>query len=229
MREIVFDTETTGLDPKAGHRLVEIGCVELFNRMPTGETFHHYINPERSMPEDAYRIHGISDEMLADKPKFSVIAEAFVAFIGDAPLVAHNANFDMNFINAELGIAGMPPIPGDRAVDTVAIARRKFPGSPASLDALAKRFDIDLSARDKHGALLDASILAAVYLELMGGREPGLHLATDGGRRVDEAATAVATVTRERREPRPHGPTEAELAAHAGFLDEAVKDPIWRR
>ncbi|MEQ9640703.1 MAG: DNA polymerase III subunit epsilon [Alphaproteobacteria bacterium] len=229
MREIVFDTETTGLDPKAGHRLVEIGCVELFNRMPTGETFHHYVNPERSMPEDAFRIHGIGDDMLADKPKFAAVAPAFVDFIGDAPLVAHNASFDMNFINAELTIAGLAPIPVDRAVDTVAIARRKFPGSPASLDALAKRFDIDLSARDKHGALLDASILAAVYLELMGGREPGLHLAADGGRRVDHQAIAAAAVPREARAPRPHAPSAAELAAHAMFLDNAVKDPIWRR
>ena len=229
MRQVVLDTETTGLEVEKGHRIIELGCVELVNRRRSQRHFHVYVNPERDIDEGAREVHGISNQMLADKPKFSVIAEAFVAFIGDAPLVAHNANFDMNFINAELGIAGMPPIPGDRAVDTVAIARRKFPGSPASLDALAKRFDIDLSARDKHGALLDASILAAVYLELMGGREPGLHLATDGGRRVDEATAAVATVTRERREPRPHGPTEAELAAHAGFLDEAVKDPIWRR
>jgi DNA polymerase-3 subunit epsilon len=160
------------------------------------------------------------------KPKFADIAGDFLAFVGDAPLVAHNASFDLNFINAELVMAGRPPLPAEQAVDTVAIARRKFPGSPASLDALAKRFNIDLSAREKHGALLDASILAAVYLELMGGREPGLHLATSDGK---PTAAAGTTIRRPARPARPHAASTDELAAHANFLDTAVTDPIWRR
>ena len=224
MREIVLDTETTGLDPKAGHRLVEIGCIELINRLPTSNQFHRYVDPEMPMPEDAYRIHGIDDAMLAGKPKFRDIAADFLAFVGDAPLVAHNASFDLNFINAELASAGHAALPGDRAVDTVAIARRRFPGSPASLDALARRFNIDLSAREKHGALLDASILAAVYLELMGGREPGLHLATSDGR---PTTTVAAQIQRPVRPPRPYAASPEELAAHLAFLETAVKDPIW--
>lgn len=226
MREIVLDTETTGLDPKAGHRVVEIGCIELINRLPTSNTFHRYVNPERSMPEDAYRIHGIGDDMLADKPKFAAIAGDFLAFVGDAPLVAHNASFDLGFLNAELARLEIAPLPDERAVDTVAIARRKYPGAPASLDALARRFNVDLSQREKHGALLDASILAAVYLELMGGREPGLHLATSDG---VATVAAAAIIERPVRPPRPHVPSEAELAAHAAFLSQAVKDAIWLR
>jgi DNA polymerase-3 subunit epsilon len=226
MREIVLDTETTGLDPKAGHRVVEIGCIELINRLPTGRTFHHYVDPERPMPEDAYRVHGIGDDMLAGRPKFAEVAADFLAFVGDAPLVAHNASFDLGFLNAELALAGLPPLLSERTVDTVALARRKYPGAPASLDALAKRFDVDLSQREKHGALLDASILAAVYLELMGGREPGLHLAASDGL---PTAAAYAATERPVRQARPHTPTPAELAAHAAFLAASVNDAIWLR
>ncbi|RMF09710.1 MAG: DNA polymerase III subunit epsilon, partial [Alphaproteobacteria bacterium] len=174
MREIVFDTETTGLDPAQGDRLVEIGCVELYNLVPTGKTFHVYINPERDMPQAAYEVHGLSEAFLRDHPVFAEVAADFLDFIGDATLVAHNAEFDMKFINAELTRLGFPPIGNDRVIDTLAIARRNFPGSPATLDALCKRFGIDNSARTKHGALLDAELLADVYLELRGGRQVGL-------------------------------------------------------
>lgn len=223
MREIVLDTETTGLDPAAGHRLVEIGCVELINYMPTGRTFHCYINPERDMPEEAAAVHGLTEAFLADKPVFSELVESFVAFIGDAPLVIHNAAFDMKFINAELARHGYPALPSERAVDTLALARQRYPGAQASLDALCRRFDIDLSARDKHGALLDAELLAAVYLELRGGREPGLGLAAERRPVVEDLTIRrPATV----RPPRPHAPSEAELAAHAAFVAR-LTDPLW--
>ncbi|MEK9725249.1 MAG: DNA polymerase III subunit epsilon, partial [Rhodospirillaceae bacterium] len=181
MREIVLDTETTGLDPKSGHRIVEIGCIEIVNQVPTGETFHQYVNPERDMPDGAFQVHGLSEEFLSDKPVFAKIAADFLAFVGDSNLVIHNAAFDMGFINAELEATGREPLAMERAIDTVSMARRKFPGAPASLDALCKRFQIDNSNRQLHGALLDAGLLAEVYLELIGGRQRGLGLAGPGG------------------------------------------------
>jgi len=172
MREIVLDTETTGLDPHEGHRIVEIGAVEIFNGLPTGRTYHQYFNPQRNMPAEAFAVHGLGDDFLKDKPVFADIANDFVTFIGDAQLVIHNASFDMKFINAELSWINKTPIPLNKAIDTLQIARKKFPGSPASLDALCRRFNIDNSARTLHGALLDSEILAEVYLELSGGRQP---------------------------------------------------------
>jgi DNA polymerase-3 subunit epsilon len=222
MREIVVDTETTGLDP-ADHRIVEIGCVELFNHVATGKEFHAYINPERDMPAEAEAVHGLSGAFLADKPVFSALADEFVAFVGDAPLIAHNAGFDIGFINAELKRLGRTPIPTDRAIDTVMLARRKYPGAPASLDALCRRFAIDLSARDKHGALLDAQLLSQVYLELVGGREPGLALAV-----ADSIVVTAAPKERVMRAARPHAPSPEELAAHVAFI-ATLKDPIWAK
>ncbi len=220
MREVVLDTETTGLDAHSGDRVVEIGCIELINHIPTGETFHTYLNPERSMPEAAFRIHGLSDEFLADKPLFAAVAETFIDFIGDAPLVIHNAEFDIKFLNAELARLERGPIPMSRTIDTVRMARQRFPGAQANLDALCRRFGIDNSRRDKHGALLDADLLAAVYLELIGGRQPDLVLG---------AETSVITVEIRRiaRPPRPHEASEAELAAHRAFLDKFVKNSLW--
>lgn len=225
MREIVLDTETTGFDPASGHRVVEIGCVELINHMPTGETFHVYLNPERDMPEEAFNVHGLSEEFLSDKPLFGAVAETFMTFIGDAKLVIHNADFDMKFLNWELQMLGIPTLPRDRALDTVAMARKRFPGSPASLDALCRRFGIDNSKRDKHGALLDAELLAHVYLELIGGREPALALAAVSARQA--AANAGQTeLIREARPPRPHAASEEERAAHGDFVAK-LTDAIW--
>lgn len=221
MREIVLDTETTGLDPAAGHRVVEIGGVELVNLVPTGRVFHRYINPERDMPAEAEAVHGLSAAFLAEHPVFAEHAEDFVEFVGDARLVIHNAAFDIGFLNAELERLGRPRLAND-FVDTVAMARRKFPGSPASLDALCKRFGIDNSARTKHGALLDAELLAEVYLELSGGRQPDLALAASR----DGAALLLVPANRPVRPPRPHAPTAAELAAHEAFLAK-IKDPLW--
>ncbi|HRQ79750.1 MAG TPA: DNA polymerase III subunit epsilon [Azospirillaceae bacterium] len=230
MREIVLDTETTGFKPEEGHRLVEIGCLELVNLIPTGRVFHQYLNPERDVPPDAARVHGLTTEFLADKPKFDEIADAFLAFIGDAPLVIHNATFDMSFINAELFSSGRKPLPKTRAVDTLTMARQKFPGAPASLDALCKRFGVDNSGRKFHGALLDSELLAEVYLELKGGRQTGLALAA-------ETKTATATTMspvegrsprhHAARPPRPHAPTEEELAAH-GAMVASMKAAIWK-
>jgi len=221
MREIVLDTETTGLDPKSGHRVVEIGCVELVNHVPTGATFQTYIDPERDMPAEAFAVHGLSREFLAQHPVFAHVADGFQAFVADDPLVIHNATFDLGFLNAELERLGQAVLPRERAIDTVALARRKYPGAQASLDALCRRFEIDLSARDLHGALLDAQLLARVYLELIGGRQPGLELAA--------TAAAAATVdTREARPPRPHAPSAAEADAHAALVDR-LADPVWRR
>ena len=225
MREIVLDTETTGFDPTSGHRVVEIGCVELINHVPTGETFHVYLNPERDMPEEAFNVHGLSEEFLSDKPLFGAVAESFMTFIGDAKLVIHNADFDMKFLNWELQMLGIPTLPRDRALDTVAMARKRFPGSPASLDALCRRFGIDNSKRDKHGALLDAELLAHVYLELIGGREPALALAAVSARQA--AANAGQTeIVREARPPRPHAASEEERAAHGDFVAK-LTDAIW--
>jgi DNA polymerase-3 subunit epsilon len=220
MREIIFDTETTGLSPADGHRLVEIGCVELVNRIETGRTFHVYINPERPMPAEAEAIHGLSAIFLADKPCFREVVDDFLAFIDGAPLVAHNAMFDMGFINAELKRCGKPPIFAERATDTLAIARTKFPGAKHSLDALCQRFDIDRSMRVHHGALLDAQLLAQVYVELTGGRQIGFDLMEDA------VATAVAAAAREYRAPRLFRPSAAELERHAAFIAK-LKDPVW--
>ena len=222
MREIVLDTETTGLDPAAGHRLVEIACLELNNRVPTGHWFQCYLNPEREMPAEAFKIHGLSDEFLSDQPTFPQVAERFVAFIGTSPLVIHNAEFDLKFINAELVRIGRPPIPGEhKVVDTISVARRMFPGAPASLDALCRRFEVDNSARTLHGALLDCELLAEVYLHLSGGRQPGFDLAQKG-----PVARETAPRTRIRRAPRSHGPSDAEREAHAAMVARLV-NPLW--
>jgi DNA polymerase-3 subunit epsilon len=226
MREIVLDTETTGLDPETGDRLVEIGAVELFNHMPTGRTFHQYINPQRAMSAEAFAVHGLGDDFLRDKPLFAAIVEDFITFLGDAKLVIHNASFDMKFINAELGWAGRPGIPFDRAVDTLMIARQKFPGSPASLDALCRRFGIDNSARTLHGALLDSEILAEVYLELIGGRQPGLVLSST---ETVEETTAAAARLGPRPRPLPARLTDEEAAAHARLVADLGDDALWRR
>lgn len=221
MREIVLDTETTGLDPGAGDRVVEVGCLELVNHVATGRVFHRYVNPERDIPEAVFAIHGLSREFLASHPVFADVVDELLAFIADSPLVIHNAAFDLGFLNAELKRLGRPAIPFERAVDTVTLARRKFPGAPASLDALCARFKIDASDRALHGALKDARLLAEVYLELIGGRQPGLELAA--------AAQAAETVAEDQRWlPRPHAPTPEEEAAHAAFVERLV-EPLWRR
>lgn len=226
-REIVLDTETTGFDPLTGDRLVEIGCLELINHVPTARTFHVYLNPERPMPEAAFKVHGLSDEFLADKPKFAEVAEKFVEFIGDAPLVIHNAEFDMKFLNAELERIGKPAMPIQRAVDTVKLARQKFPGAPASLDALCKRFNIDNSARTLHGALLDAQLLAEVYLELLGGRQAGLVLETEVEISADLiVATNPVASGKAIRPPRPHAALPEELELHAAFVAK-LKNAVW--
>lgn len=226
MREIVLDTETTGFKADEGDRLVEIGCIELVNHIPTGRHYHVYINPERAMPEEAFKVHGLSDEFLKDKPVFAAVAQDFCDFIGEDPLVIHNAQFDLGFLNAELArLAGFPHIAAERAIDTVRLARQKFPGAQASLDALCKRFNIDNSARVKHGALLDAELLAEVYLELIGGRQQGLGFAGSADGEVILAAQAPRGPA---RPPRPHAATPEELAAHAAFVAK-LKDPLWLR
>ena len=228
MREIVFDTETTGLDPQQGDRLVEIGCVELFNRFPTGKTFHRYINPERDMPQEAYAVHGLSSEFLRDKPRFAAVAEEFLDFIGDAALIAHNAMFDLGFLNAELKRLDRGRIASERLVDTLLLARRKFPGGSNRLDDLCVRFGIDNSRRTKHGALLDAELLAEVYVELIDARQAKLGLVvamptSEIGRtqRSDVAA-------RVRPAPLPPRVTEAERAAHAAMVAARGDKAIWK-
>lgn len=228
MREIVMDTETTGLSPQDGHRIVEIGCVELMNHVPTGRVYHQYINPERDMPTEAFEVHGLSEERLSKEPVFKAVGDAFLKFIGDAKLVIHNASFDMKFINAELEWMGRKPLPFNQAIDTLAIARRRFPGSPASLDALCRRFNIDNSARELHGALLDSEILADVYLELIGGRQPDLTLASGPQGAQTKTAARSTSQARQRPAPLPSRLSEAEKAAHEAFLD-TMKDPVWRR
>ncbi|MFC2969992.1 DNA polymerase III subunit epsilon [Acidimangrovimonas pyrenivorans] len=227
MREIVLDTETTGFEPSEGHRIVEIGAVELFNHVPTGNTYHQYINPQRPMPKEAFEVHGLGDDFLRDKPLFADIGQAFLDFVGDARLVIHNAAFDMKFLNAELGWANLRQLPNDQALDTLLIARRKFPGSPATLDALCRRFGIDNSARDLHGALLDSEILAEVYLELIGGRQPDFGLSTQGGK---SAGLEEASDWRPPPRPKPLAPriTEAEAAAHATFVEGLGDGAIWK-
>jgi DNA polymerase-3 subunit epsilon len=224
MREIVLDTETTGFKANEGDRLVEIGCIELVNHIPTGRHYHVYINPERAMPEDAFKVHGLSDDFLRDKPVFAAVAEQFCAFIGEDPLVIHNAQFDLGFLNAELArLSGFPHIAMERAIDTVRLARQKFPGAQVSLDALCKRFNIDNSARVKHGALLDAELLAEVYLELIGGRQQGLGFA---GSADGDTILAAQAPRGPARPVRPHAASPEELAAHAAFVAK-LKDPLW--
>jgi DNA polymerase-3 subunit epsilon len=217
MREVVLDTETTGLDPRQGHRIVEIACVELVHHVPTGRSFHRYVDPGRDIPEDARAVHGLDAEFLAGQSPFAAIVDELLAFIGSDRLVIHNAEFDLAFVNAEFARLGRPPL-GVAYVDTLALARRRFPGAPASLDALCRRFAIDLSNREKHGAEIDCRLLAAVYVELLGGRQPGLDLA------LSEEAAAVSK--RERHEPRPHVPTPDELAAHRAML-ALITQPLW--
>ena len=224
MREIVLDTETTGLDLDSGHRIVEIACVELLHRLPTGREFRKYVNPERDMPEAAQAIHGLSTEFLAEQPLFAAIVEEFLEFIGEAPLVIHNAEFDLKFLNAELARLDRPAIDAARAVDTVALARQRFPGAQASLDALCRRFEIDNSARDLHGALLDCQLLAEVYLELSGGRQPGFDL--DPALRAQ--AQAPGRQERPQRPARPHAPSPEETVAHEALLAR-MKDPVWHQ
>ncbi|PVA07654.1 DNA polymerase III subunit epsilon [Thalassorhabdomicrobium marinisediminis] len=241
MREIVLDTETTGFEPSEGDRIVEIGAIELMNHMPTGRTYHQYINPKRDMPSGAFEIHGIGPDLLTppqdpkpgqvtlrDKPVFADVAQAFVDFIGDARLVIHNAAFDMKFLNAELGWLNRPLLPMAQALDTLAIARKKFPGSPASLDALCRRFGIDNSNRTLHGALLDSEILAEVYLELIGGRQPDLVLA---GQDRSKAKSAADTDWRPYPRPTPLAPKikAAEAEAHAAFVETLGDNALWNR
>jgi DNA polymerase-3 subunit epsilon len=223
MREIVLDTETTGLDPSDGHRLVEIGGIELYNCIPTGQVFHRYVDPQRDIPESAYEVHGLSREFLTGKPVFEHIAEEFLAFVGDAKLVIHNAEFDMRFLNSELQRAGRPAIGTDRAVDTLTLARRRHPGLPNSLDALCARYGIDNSRRTKHGALLDAEILAEVYAELNGGRQAALLLAT-GDIRLERPDVIVV-----RQRPQPLEPRVSpdEMSSHARFVELLGKNALW--
>lgn len=227
MREIVLDTETTGLDPNSGHRIVEIGCVELMGHVATGSHFHTYLNPERDMPKEAENIHGLSGEFLKDKPLFRTIARSFLEFIGDAPLVIHNAGFDLKFLNFELNALDLPLIDFERATDTVLIARRMFPGSPANLDALCKRFGVDTSARTKHGALLDAELLAEVYLELKGGRQSSLLTTKETASESAARSESDLVFTGHTNLPERHfPPSSEELAAHKAMV-EKLKNPVW--
>lgn len=225
MREIVLDTETTGLDPEAGHKLIEIAAIELVNHLPTGRNFHRYLNPEREIEAEAQAIHGMKLADLADKPVFAAIVAELLEFLGDARLVIHNAEFDVKFLNSELKALGFPPIPIARAIDTVQMARRKFPGAPASLDALCQRFSIDNTHRTLHGALLDAELLSEVYLELIGGRQAAMLL--DGGTETGGLIMApIVARQRPAREVRLHEPSAEELAAHAALLAK-LKNPLW--
>ncbi len=224
MREIVLDTETTGFNPGSGHRIVEIACLELMRRLPTGREFRTYLNPERDIPPEALAIHGLTGDFLAEQPLFADVAQDFLDFIGDAPLVIHNAQFDLGFLNAEFARVGLPPIAAERAVDTVALARQRFPGAQASLDALCRRFEIDNTARTLHGALLDCQLLAEVYLELRGGRQPGLDLDPARARAAAPDAAPAAPA----RPACAHAPGDEELAAHEKLLDR-IEKPIWRQ
>lgn len=242
MREIVLDTETTGFEPEQGDRIVEIGAVELYNHMPTGKTYHQYINPKRNMPEEAFGVHGIGPDLLdsprpakpgevtlKDKPLFHEVGQAFLDFVGDATLVIHNAAFDMKFLNAELGWMNLPLLPMERATDTLAIARKKFPGSPASLDALCRRFSIDNSTRTLHGALLDSEILAEVYLELIGGRQPDFALSASSMGGGGATATDDGWRPSARPTPLPSRLSEEEAAAHAAFVETLGDGALWKK
>ncbi len=225
MREIIFDTETTGFDPATGDRMVEIGCIEMVNRVATGRDFHAYYNPERDMPASAEKIHGLSASFLSDKPLFKDGAGELLEFLGDANLVAHNAQFDFGFLNAELNACGLDKINLDRMIDTLAIARKRHPGAKHTLDALCSRYGIDRSHRVLHGALLDAELLAQVYVELTGGRQIGLELASEDTESAVEVARFMPK-TGEYRAPRPHAATAQELARHTAFLAKLQK-PLW--
>ena len=229
MREIVLDTETTGFEPSEGDRIVEIGAVELFNHLPTGKTYHQYINPQRSMPKEAFDVHGLGDDFLRDKPLFRAIGQDFLDFIADSQLIIHNASFDMKFLNAELSAINLPTLPATRATDTLMIARRKFPGSPATLDALCRRFGVDNSGREKHGALLDSELLAEVYLELVGGRQPDFGL--NPAQQPNQTAAKIASDWRARPRPVPLPArlTEAESAAHIAFVSKMGDAAIWKK
>ncbi|MXO68884.1 DNA polymerase III subunit epsilon [Altererythrobacter marinus] len=226
MREIVFDTETTGLDPASGDRMVEIGCVELMNRVPTGQTFHAYFNPERDMPAGAEAVHGLSSAFLADKPLFRDTAQALLEFIADSPLVAHNAAFDFGFLNAELSLCEREAVCMSRMIDTVALARKRHPGAKLSLDALCSRYGVDRSHRVKHGALLDAELLAQVYVELTGGRQIGLELAAETSRTDMIAVVSRPRAQRTPRPARPHAASAEELSRHRAFLAR-MEAPLW--
>ena len=226
MREIVFDTETTGLSFQSGDRLVEIGCVELVNRVETGETYHVYLNPQRPVPPEASAVHGLTDAFLSDKPLFGAQVDAFLAFVGDAPLIAHNAGFDFSFLNGELVRAGRPAIDLSRMVDTLAMARSRHPGAKHTLDALCSRYGVDRSHRVLHGALLDAQLLAQVYVELTGGRQIGLGLLADAPARAGRGAAAATAKPRPVRPPRHFAPPPGELAAHRAFM-ASINDPLW--
>ena len=227
MREIVFDTETTGLDPRSGDRMVEIGCLEMINKVATGNTYHAYFNPERDMPAGAEAVHGLSAAFLSDKPLFAAKAQELLDFLEDAPLVAHNASFDFGFLNAELTIISMEPVCISRMVDTVALARKKHPGAKLSLDALCSRYGVDRSHRVKHGALLDAELLAQVYVELTGGRQIGLELAADAPQPAQVAPASVQMASpQDRRPPRTHSASGEELSRHQEFL-KLIKSPLW--
>jgi DNA polymerase-3 subunit epsilon len=226
-REIILDTETTGLDPATGDRIVEIGAVELVNHLPTGRTFHVYINPERDMPKEAEAVHGLSGAFLRDKPVFAAIAEELLTFIGDATLIIHNASFDVAFLNAEFGFLRLPPLLPERVVDTLHMARQKHPGAANSLDALCRRYGIDNSRRTKHGALLDSELLAEVYLELIGGRQTALVLEAS---RVKRTTTVIAApIDLQRTSPLPPRLTEAERQAHAAFIAGLGENALWKR
>jgi len=227
LREIILDTETTGLDPFDGDRIVEIGCVELVNSIATGRTWHCYLNPERDVPEQAFKVHGLSTDFLSDKPLFEERADAFLEFVEGSMLVIHNASFDFGFLNAELERASRPLLNWDRVVDTLALARRRHPGAPASLDALCRRYGIDLSERDLHGALLDCRLLASVYVELVGGHQARLEFATNGA----QAAILQAQESAARTRPAPLAPrvSEAEDQAHRAFVATLGDDALWLR
>lgn len=227
MREIVLDTETTGLDPRSGDRLVEIGCVELLNYIPSGETWHEYFNPERDMPQAAFDVHGLSSEFLSDKPLFGTLADDFLAFIGDARLIIHNASFDIGFLNAELERVGKPVIGMDQVLDTLAVARRKHAGAQNSLDALCRRYAIDNTSRVKHGALLDSELLAEVYVELMGQRQARLELSAEQASEVSEGPSQVSKFVRSK--PLPKRLTPEEASAHAGMVESLGEDALWRK
>ncbi len=226
MREIVLDTETTGFDPESGDRIVEIGAVELMGHVATGETYHQYINPERGMPDEAFQVHGLGDEFLRNKPKFAQVGQKFLDFIGDSKLIIHNAAFDIKFLNAELRWMGLPLIPWEQALDTLAIARKRFPGSPASLDALCRRFGIDNTSRTLHGALLDSEILAEVYLELIGGRQPDFGLSSKPERKAGDVSQEWTP--KPRPDSLPSRISQDEAAAHAEFVNNLGDGAVWK-
>lgn len=227
MREIALDTETTGLNPKGGDRVVEIGCVEMINHVATDQVFHVYINPERDMPDGAFRVHGLSEEFLRDHPVFAKVVDDFLTFIGDDPLVIHNVQFDLGFLNAELERLGRPPLDVSRTIDTIPMARKKFPGAGASLDALCRRFGIDNSNRELHGALLDAELLAEVYLELNGGRQTGLGLHEGVSAKTLASADEIKVETRPKRELRVFEPSPQELERHEAFIN-TLENTLWK-